>query len=177
MDKGSTETLKLSEEEQEKIMDLGSGGDNNEHNRAIADEIARSAAHNIKEAEASSQPGSAVSESDAQRLNQAAVPIKSHDMMNLAQLAKKRRPMSTSAFFFTRLALFIPVINILLVFIWAFRRKTNQNRQAYARSILIWVMVWVLVAVVTLMALLSLGFDFNYMYSRILEAYSLISTM
>lgn len=47
-------------------------------------------------------------------------------------------PLSTASFFFMQLVFLIPFINLFLLLIWAFKKNTNHNRKAYARSILIW---------------------------------------
>lgn len=84
-------------------------------------------------------------------LEEAALPVKSSSMMTYSKLAKKRKPLSTASFFGMQVLLLIPVINIFLLFIWAFRKKTNSNRQAYARSILIWFLLFfIIISVITL---------------------------
>lgn len=56
----------------------------------------------------------------------------------LRTMDKKSKPLSTLAFFAMQIILLIPIINIILLFIWSFRKDTNANRKAYARSLLIW---------------------------------------
>ena len=79
-------------------------------------------------------------------------------------LNKRNRPMKTASFFWTQVVLLIPVLNILLLFIWAFRKHSNANRKAYARSILIW-MILVMVAVFSvLIAMLVMGYPIDLSY-------------
>lgn len=69
---------------------------------------------------------------------------------------KRARPMRTAGFFGTQLLLLIPVINIILLFVWAFRRRSNFNRKAYARSILIWILIALLLLLAGLLAMIIL---------------------
>ena len=77
---------------------------------------------------------------------------------------KRARPMRTAGFFGTQLLLLIPVINIILLFVWAFRRRSNFNRKAYARSILIWILIFLLILLAGLIAMIILKIptDINY---------------
>lgn len=95
---------------------------------------------------------------------EAAAPIKSSDMMSYAKLAKKRKPLSTTSFFFTELALIISPINIILLFVWAFSKNTNSNRQAFARSILIWLLVILLLCFAAIFTAYSMGMNFNDLF-------------
>lgn len=89
-----------------------------------------------------------------------ALPVKTSSMMSYSKLAKKRKPLSTAAFFGMQLLLLIPIVNLFLLFIWAFRKKTNANRQAYARSILIWLLILFIIAS-TAAVLLIYVFNFD----------------
>ncbi|MDO4730895.1 MAG: hypothetical protein Q4B14_02035 [Clostridia bacterium] len=66
---------------------------------------------------------------------------------------KKYKPMSTIGFFFTQLVLYIPVINIILLFVWSFRKNTNRNRKSFARSNLIWLFFNFLVLIAVIAAI------------------------
>lgn len=90
-----------------------------------------------------------------------ALPVKSSSMMSYSKLAKKRKPLSTAAFFGTQVLLLIPIVNLLLLFIWAFRKKTNSNRQAYARSILIWLLLFFVVISIAVLLMYIFNVNFN----------------
>lgn len=79
-------------------------------------------------------------------------------------LNKRNRPMKTASFFWTQVVLLIPVLNILLLFIWAFRKHSNANRKAYARSILIWIILVMIAVFSVLIAMLVMRYpmDLNY---------------
>lgn len=173
----SDETVQLSYEEAMKLknMHLDNIVEEKDSNDVV-DDIAKEAKKNLFQEDNMPKLDS-VSVEDKRRLEQAAVPIKSSDMMSLEQLAKKRRPLSTLSFFLTNLVLLVPVVNILLLFVWSFRKQTNQNRQSYARSILIWLGIIILLLAVIVIALLSLGFDFNYMYNQLKEVTYIMSNI
>ncbi len=99
-----------------------------------------------------------INESKEQKV-EAAAPIKSSDMMSYAKLAKKRKPLSTASFFFTELALIISPINIILLFVWAFSKNTNSNRQAFARSVLIWLLLILFLCSATVFTAYSMGMN------------------
>jgi hypothetical protein len=77
------------------------------------------------------------------------------------EFSGKHKPISTAGFFFTQLLLLIPLLNILLLFVWAFRKRTNANRQAFARSILIWMLLFLIIAAVGLLIMVSFGLTFE----------------
>ncbi len=85
---------------------------------------------------------------------------------------KRARPMRTAGFFGTQLLLLIPVINIILLFVWAFRRRSNFNRKAYARSILIWILIFLLILLAGLIAMiiLKVPMDINYWIDQLKAA-------
>lgn len=85
---------------------------------------------------------------------------------------KRARPMRTAGFFGTQLLLLIPVINIILLFVWAFRRRSNFNRKAYARSILIWILIVLLLLLTGLLAMIifRIPTDINYWIDQLKAA-------
>lgn len=80
------------------------------------------------------------------------------------KMNKLVRPVRTSGFFFTELLLLIPVINLILLFVWAFRKRTNLNRKAFARSILIWILLVLLLVLAGLVTMLVLQMPTDYHY-------------
>ncbi|PKP03588.1 MAG: hypothetical protein CVU14_01705 [Bacteroidetes bacterium HGW-Bacteroidetes-9] len=59
---------------------------------------------------------------------------------------------SVSDWLITLLVSVIPVVNIIMFFVWAFRRKTNPNKANLAKAILIWlaisIIIWAIIIVV-----------------------------
>lgn len=52
--------------------------------------------------------------------------------------SKRIKPLKTTNFFLIQLVMLLPIINLILLCIWAFRGKTNLNLKAFARASLIW---------------------------------------
>ena len=73
---------------------------------------------------------------------------------------KRLKPTKTSGFFWAELLLVIPIVNIILVFVWAFSKKVRYARRNFARSILIWALIGVIIAAAGVVTLLVLG-QFN----------------
>jgi RNA polymerase subunit RPABC4/transcription elongation factor Spt4 len=48
-----------------------------------------------------------------------------------------------SGWFWTLFILFIPVVNLICLFVWAFGRRTNRNRAGFARAVLLWIVLLV----------------------------------
>ena len=76
-------------------------------------------------------------------------------------------PLSTASFFFMQLVFLIPFINIFFLLIWAFKKNTNSNRKAYARSMLIWflsisvILLFILIIMLFMRYPISIGFWFQ----------------
>ena len=75
----------------------------------------------------------------------------------IRRMAKRQRPLKTSSFFWTEFLLLIPGINLVLLFVWAFRKNANANRKAFARSILIWILILILFLLIVLIVMIVLG--------------------
>ena len=88
--------------------------------------------------------------------NQESLPAALPASRRMGGTDKRARPMRTAGFFGTQFLLLIPVINIILLFVWAFRRRSNFNRKAYARSILIWILIALLLLLAGLLAMIIL---------------------
>lgn len=85
------------------------------------------------------------------------------------KMNKLVRPVRTGGFFFTELLLLIPIINLILLFVWAFRKRTNLNRKAFARSLLIWILIalLLLLAGLIVMIVLQMPTDYHYWIDRL----------
>lgn len=57
-------------------------------------------------------------------------------------------PFSTGGFFLVQLALMIPVVNLILLLIFAFSGSTNVNLQNYSKALLIWALIGIGIAVI-----------------------------
>ena len=64
----------------------------------------------------------------------------------MAQPANSQ-PLTTSQFFLMDLILAIPLVGIIMCFVWAFGDGSNPNRKAWAKAKLIWILVGIVLTV------------------------------
>jgi uncharacterized integral membrane protein len=60
----------------------------------------------------------------------------------------RSKPFSTGGFFLVQLAMIIPVLNIILLLVFALSNSTNMNLQNWSRAMLIFVAIGLLVSIV-----------------------------
>ncbi|MFO7627752.1 MAG: hypothetical protein R6V62_10865 [Candidatus Fermentibacteraceae bacterium] len=60
----------------------------------------------------------------------------------------RSKPFSTGGFFLVQLAMIIPVLNIILLLVFAISNSTNMNLQNWSRAMLIFVAIGLLVSIV-----------------------------
>lgn len=84
-------------------------------------------------------------------------------------ISKKNKPLKTSSFFVSEVLLLVPVLNIILLFIWAFHGSVNDNRKFFARSILIWLLLIVICAFgfITYFSVWGYLFDGQYLLNQL----------
>lgn len=66
------------------------------------------------------------------------------------------RPVSVGDWILTYLLLCIPIVNIILVFVWAFGQNTPVSKSNWAKALLIWMLIGTCLYVV-LFLFLGLG--------------------
>lgn len=59
----------------------------------------------------------------------------------------RSKPFSTGGFFLVQLAMIIPVLNIILLLVFALSNSTNMNLQNWSRAMLIFVAIGLLVSI------------------------------
>lgn len=81
-----------------------------------------------------------------------------------AEEDKNLKPTTTAGFFWAEFLLLIPIVNIILLFVWAFSKKVRYGRRNFARSILIWALIAVIAGIAGFVTLLVLKqpLDINY---------------
>ena len=82
----------------------------------------------------------------------------------LALQQRKFKPINTGIFLVMMLAMMIPILNIALLFIWAFRRNTNVNRKSFARASLILITIFVIAFFITMLTLFFMDYPVNVSY-------------
>lgn len=70
---------------------------------------------------------------------------------------------SVSQWFGTFLLLFIPVVNIILLFVWAFSNKINKNKKNWARASLFIAVIIIILLVILYAVLVAM---FNNLFSE-----------
>ncbi|MFD1886201.1 hypothetical protein [Paenibacillus wenxiniae] len=55
---------------------------------------------------------------------------------------------SVKEWMITLLLLAIPVVNLVMLFIWAFSGGTNLSKSNYAKAALLWAAIWIVVYIV-----------------------------
>jgi len=82
-------------------------------------------------------------------------------------------PVSTGAFFGVMLLMAIPVVNIILLVVWAVSKTNKISLRNYARAMLIWMIICVVasiaVAVVVGSLLAAAGIDWSALIGQIAE--------
>jgi ABC-type multidrug transport system permease subunit len=61
-------------------------------------------------------------------------------------------PVGVGEWMLTTLVMMIPLVNIIMMFVWAFSSKTKKSKSNYFKAALIWALIWLGVVVVILIA-------------------------
>lgn len=78
------------------------------------------------------------------------------------------KPLSTASFFIMQIIFFIPIINVILLLIWSFKKNINANQKAFSRSILIWFLIISITLLFSILTLIILRYplDFNVWFLK-----------
>ena len=79
-------------------------------------------------------------------------------------LIKLDKPVKTSHFFIMQLILFVPLVNVILLLILAFKKNINLNLKAYSRSILIWMLISLFLIICAFIYMLIIRYPINLSY-------------
>lgn len=86
------------------------------------------------------------------------------DKIISANYIKRDKPIKTGYFFLMQLILLVPVINIVLLLILAFKKNVNFNLKAYSRSILIWILIFLFLLISIFIYMLIIRYPINVSY-------------
>lgn len=81
--------------------------------------------------------------------------LERNQMLYLQQ--KRFKPISSGNFLLMRLAMILFPLNLILLIIWSFRKKTNSNRKAFARSTLLYYAIIILTVLIVIVCLVLSG--------------------
>lgn len=68
-----------------------------------------------------------------------------------------RQPLSMWEFVLMELVARIPVVNLVLFFVWGFSKDTNENRKNWSRSRLIWAAIGLVLSILGIAAAVVFG--------------------
>ena len=67
---------------------------------------------------------------------------------------KTNKVVSTSEWVLTNLIMLIPIVNIIMLFIWAFNNKTNLNKSNWAKaSLIVWAIGFVFYFIIIILSI------------------------
>lgn len=73
-----------------------------------------------------------------------------HTDTYVPQPADNRAPLTTGQYMLMDLLMVVPVVNVVMLMIWAFGDSANLNRKAWSRSRLIWIGIGLAVTIVVM---------------------------
>ena len=78
------------------------------------------------------------------------------------------RPISVLSFMLMQALFFIPILNLLFLFIFSFIDNINKNRKAFARSILTWyaLLCTAIISLITAMLILKYPLDLTFWFNK-----------
>jgi cell division protein FtsW (lipid II flippase) len=57
-------------------------------------------------------------------------------------------PMSVKDWFLTLLITYIPLVGLIMLFVWAFDGDTNLNKKNFAKASLLWLLIGIAIAII-----------------------------
>ena len=93
------------------------------------------------------------------------------NILQLNTLQKKYLPVSTISFFFLQILFLIPLINLIFLFLFSFKKNINKNRKSFARSVLVWYALFctALLALVAVLVVLRYPIDLHFWFTKFKE--------
>lgn len=61
---------------------------------------------------------------------------------------RNEQPVSVGNWILTMLVMMIPIVNIIMVFVWAFSGGTPVSKSNWAKAILIWMLIGIVIGVI-----------------------------
>lgn len=94
-----------------------------------------------------------------------------HENLTSAEPIAETAPViKVSEWFITILLLSIPLVNIIVLLMWAFGGSTNLNKSNYAKAALLWVVISIVLGILSIVLFLSVIIP---MIGNILDSISL----
>ena len=77
------------------------------------------------------------------------------DQQVLPGMQQDTTPMSTKDWVITLLISYIPLVGLIMLFIWAFDSSTNMNKKNWAKASLLWMLIGIGIAILFIVLFLS----------------------
>jgi uncharacterized membrane protein YvbJ len=79
----------------------------------------------------------------------------------------KESPMSVGSYILTMIVFAIPILNIIMMFVWAFGSNVNRNKKNFSRATLILLLIGIVLSIIfSILAGTALASIFNSSYSH-----------
>lgn len=97
--------------------------------------------------------------------------IQENNNIHETQNVKNNTPVTVKQWLLTLLLMAIPIVNIVLLFVWAFDSDTNPSKKNFAKAYLIFfailLVIWIIVVILLIVIGLTAFNGYNY-YNTIL---------
>lgn len=70
-------------------------------------------------------------------------------------LQQHTTPMSMKDWFITLLISYIPLVGLIMLFVWAFDSSTNESKKNWAKASLLWMLIGIGIAILFLVVFMS----------------------
>ena len=96
-----------------------------------------------------------------------------HQQYPPRKISMERKPTSTGQWVLTIFLTAIPVVNVILMFVWAFGSSTEASKKNWARANLIWVIIGIVLTVALMAIGSAMGIDWQQAYQNYLHQYGM----
>ena len=90
------------------------------------------------------------------------------------QISFEREATSTGKWVLTLFLVCIPILNIILMFVWAFGASTEPSKKNWARANIIWAVIGIIVTIAFFVIGTFMGVDWNQVLQQWQQRYSVV---
>lgn len=73
-------------------------------------------------------------------------------------------PVSVKEWLLTTLVMIIPLVNIIMVFVWAFGNGAKKSKSNFFKAYLVWILIFVVISIIVAILTAALGIGLGSMY-------------
>lgn len=81
-----------------------------------------------------------------------------------APQTETEEPVSVKEWLLTTLVMLVPIVNIVMMFVWAFGDNTKKSKSNYFKAYLIWTLILVVISIIIGILVAALGIGLGSMY-------------